>query len=616
MPYRYGPLGVHQLHVPVPVLSRRTVSICRQGCHAERMGELREPVPDDVEELRTLWERQHPRVFRGEDEVFDAEAFRSELVATAAEQEQTYLPWADRLAAVRSAGISESVSGKSRFTNLGPVRSYIQADDLFEGLGWFSLFEASANALAELEELVFNPAPSVPDHWQVADLVHDPDDVDEIWGSVSDRAQLTRLSVAALRPASRIGLLRLVGESPQGSNAFSYGALATVREWFEITPLPQNIAGLVAVCGVACGQIDRIDDPLARRIAQLHHAIESADRTGDALEARALREEVLQIGRDSPGALAAGAEWFLALRSEAHDSALAAFALESPALLEAVAGIAGSAGPVRRRAEGFILSVEQGDMGSLTSTIVWWTDTRRYRAPAPVSAPTSMWLNDAVLETEIRSRLDGAVARLVETGISEETEVTGALIQQLASVFDVTEVPPQSLVSPPFTLEITSTNATKHEPTSGADLGIVVDVAAEGIELVIGHLVQVKQASNREDQTAPPGWLIGFEQLRILLAQDPTATYWLIQQHHSPKVIAVPAKLLLGIFHARKATTAITVTWADVRSAAASLGQMLLDLLVGLWIGSTNAALVEMAQGRDSRHSPASVLHVRIRADG
>jgi hypothetical protein len=482
-----------------------------------------------------------------------------------------------------------------------------------ESLGWFSLFDTSDAAPRTLEDLVFRRAPRLPDRWPPRHTIYQAATSDRTWGSVSPNARWTRLAVAALRPGTRDDLIKMLLASDRPDRTLVTDGLG--RKWYDIAPLPRHLAGLVALHGVAENDRDRFRDPLAQSIAQLHHAIEAADATDDSLEARALREEVLRVGRTSSDSVTAAAEWFLALRSQAHDSALAAFALESPELLETAATIAASSSPVRRRAEGLLLSVERGEVGSLTSTILWWTDTRRYRSPAPVAAPTSLWLNDAALETEIRSRLDGAVARLLQTGISEETEVTGALLQQLATAFDPTEAPPQSLTTPPFTLEITSTNANTHEPISGSDIGIVVDIATDSLTLTTGHLVQIKQATNREEST-PPSWIIGLEQLERILSNDPTATYWLIQQHHSPKVIAIPAKLLLAIARARRKRVQTTATWAYIRSASASLGQMLLDLLAGLWPGGHDEALVEMAYGRDSRHTPAALLNVRIRSGG
>lgn len=236
-----------------------------------------------------LWDRQHPRMFQHDEVAYDPEAFRAELLTTAAEEEEAYLPWADRIAAVRRMGTSDATSGKQRFMRLRPDTAPSQADDLFEGLGWFSLFDASTSALTEMDDLVFRPAPSVPAHWAEADSVHDPDDVDEIWGSVSALAPWTRLAIAALRPASRAGLLKLVEDNAGGSNLFSYGALATAQEWYGLSPLPQNVAGLVALSGVAGGDVAHIEDAFTQRIAQLHHAIESADKTRDALEAQTIR---------------------------------------------------------------------------------------------------------------------------------------------------------------------------------------------------------------------------------------------------------------------------------------------------------------------------------------
>ncbi|KIP52979.1 hypothetical protein SD72_05600 [Leucobacter komagatae] len=134
--------------------------------------------------------------------------------------------------------------------------------------------------------------------------------------------------------------------------------------------------------------------------------------------------------------------------------------------------------------------------------------------------------------------------------------------------------------------------------------------------LQTGHLVQIKQAANREDIRESPKWLVDRSQLEKLLEADSSATYWLLQLHHAPKVLSVPAKYLLGLFDARRRKqTTMTVVYDQVRSASTTLGSELVPLLMGLWVGVADKEVVAIAQGMDSRHVPARVIELTLSFD-
>ena len=570
-----------------------------------RMGELLNPVPDDESDLKTLWERDW-RSYRYE---FDAAAFREELLADAEDDERRYLSWGHALDSVRRCGETYLAANKQL------ADAAATAQDRAEGAGWFAFAEDDLGAAALLmEHTLFSPAQPVPGHWLLPELRYDERTVDPIYGNTPQEAQLTRLAILSLRRASRNLLLSKIRHAMSNGGAClltdTY-LLGVGGTWPEV---PTNIAGLVAL---EAGRYDLTPtDPLAAAILTLHRLIGQAHSSNDQLLRRALRQRLLDFGRREPQALIAAAEWFLALKSNEHDETLTVFALEFPDLLDHVQSIAASDSPVAARAEGFVLAIRDGDLPTLTSTVTWWADTRLYASPTPIASPTSTWLNDSALEAEIRARIDGAIDRLSTDGISEETEVTGALVQQLVNAFHPAAMLPQSTATVPFTLEVTSTNSQTNEKVTGADLGIIVDSRANNtMHLVVGHLVQIKQAANR-DSSAPPQWQIKRAQLQRLLDTDPTATYWLLQQHHTPKALAVPAKVLAGIINARGDHETATVGWVDIRSASIPLGQLLLDLIIGLWIGSIDDTTIRAAQGGDSRHRGVAVITARIRTGG
>jgi hypothetical protein len=271
------------------------------------------------------------------------------------------------------------------------------------------------------------------------------------------------------------------------------------------------------------------------------------------------------------------------------------------------------------RARGLYLAVTTGDVATLTSAYMWHMDHHLHTVPKGLAAPARTWLGDVTLEAEVEARTNSAVAKLLSTGLSEETEVTGALVDRLVSAFN--EWGPLRQASswaPPLSLKVTSTNSRTHEPTYGADLGVILEISIPG-RLVIetGHLVQIKQAENRERVDQPPRWAIDRKQLSKILEADQTATYWLLQLHREPKVLCVSAKYLSGVIAARadRAGEKATIQYEDVRDAATTLGSELGPLLMGLWIGDANPEVVQIARAKDSRHLPARVLELLIRVD-
>jgi hypothetical protein len=77
----------------------------------------------------------------------------------------------------------------------------------------------------------------------------------------------------------------------------------------------------------------------------------------------------------------------------------------------------------------------------------------------------------------------------------------------------------------------------------------------------------------------------------------------------------VPAKFLLGILQGRgqAAHKKATVNYVQVRGAAISFAQLLVDLILGLWIGGTKD-VVEIARGNDPDLVPMNMLTIQVRA--
>lgn len=309
--------------------------------------------------------------------------------------------------------------------------------------------------------------------------------------------------------------------------------------------------------------------------------------------------------------MASAVDEFIARADEEHTQLVVACAHDFAEVRDALqdAGERGSA-----EARGIYLAVTTGDLVSLTSTYAWWVDQNLYAVPQVLSAPAGTWLGDPRLENEIRARLARAVGQLTDSGLSEETELTGALLQALSQAFESPAPLPQSVgLEPPVVLSVTSTNSRTHEPIFGADLGVILEIDLPKMRTTVGHLVQIKQALNRDASAEAPKWLISGSQLDDVLGHDPTATYWLFAQHSRPPVLSVAAKVLRARLGDNES---VTIQYDHVRSAAVPVEQELADFFLGLWIGSDTPEAVKIARGEDSRHTPQRILTLRLRQGG
>ncbi|MEU1895991.1 hypothetical protein [Streptomyces pristinaespiralis] len=154
----------------------------------------------------------------------------------------------------------------------------------------------------------------------------------------------------------------------------------------------------------------------------------------------------------------------------------------------------------------------------------------------------------------------------------------------------------------------------KEEATTGADLGIVVDVDAPGhLAVRVGDLVQIKKAhalipSRRTNRNA---WTIDRDQLHDLLRHSATAVYWLILDDGD--VLVVPAKYIAALSNAAtRRSPHLTVDRTSVRHTAVPLAHYLTDLVTGLWLGSNDEAVLAAAEGNSPSVRPRHVLGINV----
>jgi hypothetical protein len=341
---------------------------------------------------------------------------------------------------------------------------------------------------------------------------------------------------------------------------------------------------------------------------QIEHHLRAFEASQDRYLRRSLADGVRAAAEADLPAFATALPLHLALAESHRDDLIVSLAIEHKEIRDSLERLATDGTyPHFRRADGMLRAIKVGDLATLTSTYRWWVDRDLYSVPTSLPAPASTWLGDGAVEHELRARFDNAARRLPSAGISEETEVTGALIANLVAAAE-RDLPVAAGLAPPVRMDIISTNATTHEPLSGADIGIVVRVELpQRSRVETGHLVQVKQSLTRDDETVPPRWKVTRDQIDLMLEDDPTATYWLLSPWE-PKLVVVPAKTLLARFE--QSDKSYTLQYDDIRSAGVPLGNALVDLLLGLWLGTPSA--LGVARGLGSRHKPGHILEITL----
>lgn len=333
-----------------------------------------------------------------------------------------------------------------------------------------------------------------------------------------------------------------------------------------------------------------------------------APRPSDEYTFRAARTELLDYADQHVDVVAGVAPALLAGRADSADIMLVQLA--AVRYQEVREALADAAGRGITAAEGLLQEATAKDTSLLDDMNAWWLDHNRYVAPRRVGAPSRTFLGSGELEDEVIQLIEGAVRGLRPRGTSDETEVTGALIERLCSAFDGTPLQGGTTGRQPLVVSITSQDSTRDERTVGADIGILIGLHLPGVlEIETGHLVQVKQSLDRSGEN-PPVWKIDIPQLDKLLAHDPTATYWLLAQHKDERVLSVPAKYLKAVAAGRGVQATADLRYEDVRHAAVPLSEEIFNMFLGLWIGSQDAAAT--AAGQNTNHIPAHMFSIDV----
>lgn len=363
----------------------------------------------------------------------------------------------------------------------------------------------------------------------------------------------------------------------------------------------------------------RLDPYVDPKLTQLWRDLALLAEERDPVAAAGLRHSVERLAR--PGLWARSLEWILLLGThlEGLDAALTiALADKHPTVRRAVSRCSRS--PVLtvqlraaglQAAAGTTAPLEERLLNIVSASV----DARRADFPRALSAPSSTWLADHGLEDLVRGATRRAVAGFTSSmddlGAAEEEHLTATLLAGLVTEFGALPARTRLAgVASPHLRVGHRTVTKKEEKTSGADIGVVVDVRVPGkLQLRTGDLIQVKKAPRRGREDT---WTIKRRQLHDLLEHSASAVYWLICS--AGDILVVPAKILAAIegATARPSAKQFTVGYTAVRHTAIPMEQYLPDLIVGLWLGSNSEKTLRAAQGTGRTTRPRFALTIDV----
>lgn len=472
---------------------------------------------------------------------------------------------------------------------------------------------------------------------------------DDVWGALevrrshSDditglRGLIKGLSVAC--PAALAGeLVRRDARSERPGKLTYTTAWCNIIEYDKLT-LPVELHGAVVLAeGLALGIFGLQDGYPARRLhtrlgnlgcensPQLLAGalIARDDAVGtDQLERVGIRARLQRLIQQDATQLVPLVGWLLLRGSPTDISFLTNLVLQEP---EALAELKRIASDETRResasALGLLHLVQDGFETPGEDFARWASDSSSFLLPSRLSAPSSVWLNDASLENMLRSAVDAAAEELRMASFAKEDVATGALLGSLRRNLE-SFVQRGGGASHPGALCLksvtTPSNGRAGEIVNGADLALLLEIDVPGrMKSTRAHLVQVKRT--KADGRGSPRWHIDVAQLKKLLSFDPTATYWLLSDEPRNRVLCVPASLLVARARATLGDRfdldgmSLAVAYESViGSAAIPLGQLVVDLVIGLWAGSEMQAAIDVAQGRNTSYTPEGMLHLTIGA--
>ncbi len=240
--------------------------------------------------------------------------------------------------------------------------------------------------------------------------------------------------------------------------------------------------------------------------------------------------------------------------------------------------------------------------------------------PRPLSPLARTWIGSVEVEEIISRGIQQAMFRFSDwtrsQGAITEEFATGRLLAELETAFRDASMRTGAGIRAGQYQEISVSQrpVTKTEERQwGCDIALLLNAQiASTVKLRAAELIQVKKSQAFTD--GPERWRIDIRQLAVLLKMSQSAGYWLILS--TGEILCVTARWVHGLVEGRGALGqgSVTLGYNDLRHAAVPIGQYILEIFLGTWVGSIDSETVSFARGENSRLAPRYIFDVSITA--
>jgi len=329
-------------------------------------------------------------------------------------------------------------------------------------------------------------------------------------------------------------------------------------------------------------------------------------RDSDRHVITALIQRFNEICAKDPESLILALPWLIAIGKKSIDSLVICNAVNNIKIQNKLDQLTKDSIPIlATRAKNILLTANGTDNARAYEVISWWNDKLRGWKPDILDAPRSTWMGNANAENMLRDIGRKAADNLLDIESLSEEGLTGALLQSLVLESKIFQsgMPNHSILS----LEYKKPNLPQ-EKKCGADLIIKVQINYNGMETTRLHFVQIKRINGSSD--GYPKWTINLPQLQDILMSESSATYWLFSDLPSAKVLCTPVGVIRACTSSRSSQGTATISHSDVRNASIDLGNLLCDLVAGLWLGIEPDNYTD--EFIEENYKPKNILTIKI----
>ena len=246
--------------------------------------------------------------------------------------------------------------------------------------------------------------------------------------------------------------------------------------------------------------------------------------------------------------------------------------------------------------------------------------------PNPLDVKSGIWIGSLAIEQLLAEAIDQAsatfAARFRDSARVEEEQHTQRLLTDLEYSFKAAQLRVQALGTDSLPKGAISCEQRavpkKEEDEYGCDVVILVNGSVrDSVAFAACELVQVKKPERKQGTNEyRDAWRISTGQLTDVTGYSQSATYWLIGT--AGEVFAVPAKVLSAFAsgQGKAEQNSFTINYSDIRSASIPLKQFIVQLVLGLWLGTTDERTLKFARGEEFGVVPQRVFEITVHAGG